>query len=70
MTEVIDVHTHMYSREWLKLIRAHGGPDYEVRESLDSPETTYYKGASFCVLEAAHFDYDLRLENMRRAGVD
>jgi len=70
MSEVIDVHTHMYSRSWLDLIREHGGPDYEVRESLDSPETLFYKGASFCVLESLHFDYEARIENMKAAGVD
>ena len=70
MTPVIDVHTHMYSRQWLALIREHGGPDYEVRESLDSPETIFYKGASFCVLEDLHFDYAARVANMKAAGVD
>lgn len=70
MSPVIDVHTHMYSREWLALIREHGGPDYQVRESLDSPETLFYKGASFCVLEDLHFDYERRIDNMRSAGVD
>ncbi len=70
MTPVIDVHTHMYSREWLALLREHGGPEYEIRDSLDSPETIFYRGASFCVLEDLHFDYAARIENMTRAGVD
>ena len=70
MTPVIDVHTHMYSRQWLALIREHGGPDYEIRDSLDSPETIFYRGASFCVLEDLHLDYAARIDNMTRAGVD
>lgn len=70
MSSVIDVHTHMYTHEWLKLIRQHGGPDLEVKASLDSPNTVFYRGASFCVLEDPHFDYELRIKNMDKAGVD
>ena len=70
MHPVIDVHTHMYTERWLELIRAHGGPDLEVRESLDSPTTVFYHGASFVVLESPHFDWPLRVRNMDAAGVD
>lgn len=70
MSPVIDVHTHMYTERWLTLLREHGGPDLEVRESLDSPITVFYRGASFCVLEDPHFDFDLRIKNMDKAGVD
>lgn len=70
LADVIDVHTHMYSAAWLKLIRENGGPDYEVKESLDSPMTLFYRGASFAPLEPPHFDYDLRIKNMKNAGVD
>ena len=70
MSLVIDVHTHMYTRKWLELLRQHGGPDLEVKESLDSPNTVFYRGASFCVLEDPHFDYEVRINNMDKAGVD
>ncbi len=70
MSQVIDVHTHMFSRRWLELLGAHAGPDYEVRESMDSPETVFYKGASFCVLEPPHFDWDERVAAQAAAGVD
>ena len=70
MSLVVDVHTHMYTDKWLDLLRSHGGPDLEVKESLDSPNTVFYRGASFCVLEAPHFDYRLRIKNMDKAGVD
>lgn len=70
MSQVIDVHTHMYSRAWLELLRRKGGPNLEVRESVDSPDTVYYRGASFCVLEEPHFDYPARVEAMDAAGVD
>ena len=70
MSKVIDVHTHMYTAGWLDLIKAKGGPDLKVEASLDSPETVFYKGASFCVLEPEHFNFELRVENMTKAGVD
>ena len=70
MSVVIDVHTHMFTRNWLELLRRHGGPDYEVAASLDSPDTVHYKGASFNVLEPPHFDFDTRMEKMAAAGVD
>jgi len=70
MAEVIDIHTHMYSDAWLALIREKGGPDYEVKESIDSPMMLFHRGASFGPLEPAHFDYDLRIKNMKDAGVD
>ncbi len=70
MAPVIDVPTHNYTEGWLRLLRARGGPDYEIRESVDSPMTLYRRGASFGPLEPAHFDFDLRVRNMKAAGVD
>ena len=70
MASVIDVHTHNYTHGWLKLIRAKGQPDYEIREGVDSPMTMYRRGTSFGPLEPAHFDFDLRVKNMKAAGVD
>ncbi|GAB4128655.1 MAG: amidohydrolase family protein [Rhodothalassiaceae bacterium] len=70
MAPVIDVHSHMFSRRWLALLAERGGPDLTVAKSVDSPETLYHKGASFCVLEPAHFDWPARIEAMDRAGVD
>jgi aminocarboxymuconate-semialdehyde decarboxylase len=67
---VIDVHTHNYTEGWLKLIREKGGPDYAIRESVDSPTTLFHRGASFGPLEPAHFDFDLRVKSMKAAGVD
>ena len=70
MSAVVDVHTHMYTNRWLDLLRANGKPDLEVRESLDSPDTVFYRGNSFCVLEPPHFDYEFRIKAMDAAGVD
>jgi aminocarboxymuconate-semialdehyde decarboxylase len=68
MAPVIDVHTHNYTEGWLALIRARGGPDYEIRESVDSPMKLFRRGASFGPLEPSHFD--LRVRRMKEAGVD
>ena len=70
MASVVDVHTHNYTHGWLSLIRDKGRPDYEIRESVDSPMTMYRRGASFGPLEPAHFDFDLRVKNMKAAGVE
>ncbi|MFP6825427.1 MAG: amidohydrolase family protein [Pseudohongiellaceae bacterium] len=70
MSAVIDVHSHMFTRNWLELLRRHGGPDYVVAPSLDSPDTVHYRGASFNVLEPQHFDFEARMEKMAAAGVD
>ena len=70
MSKVIDVHTHMYTAGWLDLLKRKGGPDLTVEVGRDSPETVCYKGASFCVLEPPHFDFELRVKNMEKAGVD
>ena len=60
----------MYTRRWLEMLRRHGGPDLEVKQSLDGPDTVFYRGASFCVLEPLHFDFDMRIRDMDAAGVD
>ncbi|NKB37700.1 MAG: amidohydrolase family protein [Gammaproteobacteria bacterium] len=70
MSIVIDVHTHMYTSAWLDLLKQKGGPDLSVEAGRDSPETVCYKGASFCVLEDLHFDFEQRVKNMEEAGVD
>jgi aminocarboxymuconate-semialdehyde decarboxylase len=70
MPPVIDVHTHNYTEGWLNLIRARGGPDYEIKPSVDSAITLFRRGASFGPLAPPHFDFDLRVRNMKDAGVD
>lgn len=69
---VIDVHTHMYSKEWFELIKAKGAPRYEVRPSKDFPAPLgiYADGAPFATPQPAHFDYEMRIADMDKAGVD
>jgi aminocarboxymuconate-semialdehyde decarboxylase len=67
---VIDVHTHMLSDAWLKLLEQHGAPRYEVRPSKDAPRGIFLEGAPFMTPQPGHMDYALRLEAMDEARVD
>jgi aminocarboxymuconate-semialdehyde decarboxylase len=72
MTEVIDVHTHMLSREWFELLRAKGAPRYQVKPSKDVPAPLgiYADGAPFMTPQEGHFDYEMRIKRMNEAKVD
>ncbi len=67
---VIDVHTHMLNKDWLELLRRHGRPRYELRQSLDAPEGIFLDGAPFMTPMPGHFDYDERIRAMDAAKVD
>ena len=72
MSDVIDVHTHMLSREWFDLLRAKGAPRYQVKPSKDFPAPLgiYADGAPFMTPQEGHFDYELRIKKMNEAKVD
>jgi len=42
MSLVIDVHTHMLHREWLALLKQHGGPGYSVAQVGEVPEVIHW----------------------------
>ena len=65
---VIDVHTHMLDREWLRLLRDHGAPRYGVGPITEDLEGIYRDGALFMTPMPGHFDYDLRLADMDAAS--
>ena len=67
---VIDVHTHMLSEAWVSALREHGGPKYEVKPTKAGQETVFLRGNPFVTLTPGMFDYDLRVANMDKAGVD
>lgn len=66
---VIDVHTHMMSREWLDLLVERSG-DYTVGEVAGGHRALYRSGTAFVTLTEGMFDYDLRIAEMDKAGVD
>jgi aminocarboxymuconate-semialdehyde decarboxylase len=67
---VVDIHTHMLSREWLALLKAHGGPRYEVKAGGGVADLIHMDGAPFMTVLPEMFDYDVRVKNMNKAKVD
>lgn len=67
---VIDVHTHMLSREYLDLLQAHGGPVYEVKVDRSGGPAIHRAGAPFMTLTSGMFDLDERIGAMDQAKVD
>ena len=66
----IDVHTHMLHRDWLDLLKRRGGPRYSVSPVGGLKDVIHMDGAPFMTPLPEMFDYDLRIRNMDRAGVD
>ncbi|MBI2754761.1 MAG: amidohydrolase [Betaproteobacteria bacterium] len=70
MTPAIDVHTHMLNREWLKLLEKHGRPRYTLKEVPGGLRAIHLDGAPFMTPVPEMFDWDLRIRNMDKAGID
>jgi len=67
---VIDVHTHMLTREWLDLLQRHGGGAYEVKKTRAGQDTVHLDGTPFMTLMPAMWDYAQRIRDMDAARVD
>jgi len=67
---VIDIHTHMITLEWIELLRANGGGKYSVKKTRAQQEAIHLYDAPFMTLMPGMWDYDLRIKNMDKAGVD
>ncbi|GAB5458352.1 MAG: amidohydrolase family protein [Henriciella sp.] len=67
---VIDVHTHMMSKEWLDMLGQNGAPKYALRKTKAGQDSIFMHDAPFVTLFREMFDFDLRIENMDKAGVD
>lgn len=70
MPPVIDVHTHMLTHEWVKLLEEHGAPRYALGEVRGGLRAIHLDGAPFMTPVPAMFDWDLRVKNMSKARVD
>ena len=66
---IIDVHTHMFTRRWLQLLRTHGDP-YAVRVRPDGRDEIFRGLTPVVFPQPGHFDYELRLRTMDTAGID
>lgn len=69
---VIDVHTHMMSKEYINVIRKYGeqGGEYSIQTIVGGQEAIHKNGAAFTTLYPEMVDYDLRVKNCDKAGVD
>lgn len=67
---VIDVHTHMLTRGYLKLLGEAGGPKYESGVNRIGEEIIRMWGAPFMTLMEPMWDYEKRIEDMDAARVD
>ena len=70
MSTVIDVHTHMLNNEWLKLLEKHGRPRYTLKAVTGGLRAIHLDGAPFMTPVPEMFDWDLRIKNMDRVGID
>ena len=67
---VIDVHTHMLTEDYLALLAAHGGPTYDRKPTRAGQDSIWMHGAPFMTLMPEMCDYDARIRDMDKAGVD
>src|SRR5581483_1464034 len=67
--KVVDVHTHMLSEEYVRLLRKHGGK-YSVKKVRGGASAVHRDGAPFMTLLPGMFDYGARIRAMDAAGVD
>ncbi|MEX2129107.1 MAG: amidohydrolase family protein [Xanthobacteraceae bacterium] len=67
---VIDVHTHMLTLEWLALMREHATGKYTVKKTKAGQDSIFLYDAPFMTLFSEMWDYEARIRNMDKAGVD
>ena len=61
---VIDVHTHMLTRDYLAFLDQHGGPKYECKPTRAGQESIFMHGAPFMTLMPS---LQYHIEPVRRA---
>ena len=66
---VIDVHTHMFTRRFMELLRAKGGI-YNLQTRPDGQAEIFRHDTPVAIPQRGHFDYELRLRDMDTAHID
>ncbi len=66
---VIDVHTHMFTRRWMEVLRANAGI-YSVKTRPDGQEEIFRGDTPVVIPQRGHFDYELRMRDMDAAKID
>jgi aminocarboxymuconate-semialdehyde decarboxylase len=64
--KVVDVHTHMYSRGWVKAVEEAADPTFRIGEN----GALLYRGGSIGRMTPPMLDWDLRIKDMDDARVD
>jgi aminocarboxymuconate-semialdehyde decarboxylase len=67
---VIDVHTHMITLEWLDAMQKQSKGKYGVKKTKAGQDTVYQGETPFMTLFPEMWDYDKRIGDMDKAGVD
>jgi aminocarboxymuconate-semialdehyde decarboxylase len=70
MSPVVDVHTHMLSKEWVALLEKYGKPRYTVKAVAGGLRAIHHEGSPFMTLLPNMFDWEARIDNMTKARVD
>jgi aminocarboxymuconate-semialdehyde decarboxylase len=66
---VIDVHTHMFTTQWLELLKKEGG-QYNIQTRPDGQKEIFRGNTPVVLPQKGHFDWDLRIAHMDKAGID
>jgi aminocarboxymuconate-semialdehyde decarboxylase len=66
---VIDVHTHMFTAKWLELLKTRGG-EFNLQTRPDGKQEIFRGRTPVVIPQVGHFDYELRIREMDRHGVD
>ena len=67
---IIDIHTHMLTREWLDTFLKHSGGAYSVGKVPGGNDAIYRGDTAFMTLTEGMFDYNSRISAMDAAEVD
>ena len=66
---VIDIHTHMFTEKWLELLKSRGG-EFNLQIRPDGKQEIFRGRTPVVIPQVGHFDYELRLREMDRYGID
>ena len=66
---VIDVHTHMFTTQWLELLKSKGGL-YNIQVRPDGQREIFRGNTPVVLPQKGHFDWGLRIQHMDQAGID
>lgn len=66
---VIDIHTHMFTARWLELLKSRGGA-FNLQTRPDGKQEIFRGVTPVVIPQVGHFDYELRIREMDRYGID